>query len=120
MNKLIPVFAVLLTCTAPALALPCVALDYQEMKDMTVHDLVVEACRAREVNEANFALVMSNLETRRGPKPFPDADAETQQCNSQTERMLRILKSKGVNEDIKALCEKQARRQAILPPAESK
>lgn len=120
MKKLILALAVLFTYAAPASALPCVALDYQEMKDMAVNDLVVEACKAREINEVNFGLVMRNLDTRRGPKPFPDADAETQQCNSQADRMLRVLKSKGVTEDIKVLCEQQARGQTILPPSSPK
>jgi hypothetical protein len=104
----------------PALAGPCVALDYQEMKDMSADDLIKGACRARDLNDGNSKQAIENLGTAGTAKPFPGAEDNRAQCNGQIERMVRILQSKGVTEKLYALCEQQAQGHAIQPVAASK
>lgn len=90
---------------APALAGPCVALDYQEMKDMSADDLVKEACSARHELEQNFKENEMNLETRSAQKPFPSAHDNFDICAGQITRIDRVLESKGVHKDaINAAC----------------
>jgi hypothetical protein len=120
MKKLVPVFAFLLACATPAFAGPCVALEYQEMKDMSADELAAAACKAREANKENFNEAMTNIDTRRGPKPYPNAESNQDQCNGQIERILRILKAKGVSEKLHELCAQQAAGQTITAPAEAK
>ena len=91
-------------CT-PAFAGPCVALDYQEMKDMSADDLVREACKARDINNDNSKQAIENLGMAR--KPFPGAEDNQTQCNGQIDRMLRIIKSKGVDGKLYEWCAQQ-------------
>jgi hypothetical protein len=119
-RKQLFVLAALAVLAAPAFATPCVALEYQEMKDMSVNDLVVEACKDNDKNELNFKSYLLNIESSRGPKPFPDADKDYDVCKGQIERIVRVLNSKGITEKLPALCQQQAQGRPIAAPAESK
>jgi hypothetical protein len=92
----LPLLAVL---AAPAFAGPCVVLDYQEMKDMTVDDLAKENCKLWDALSANMDDTMSNLRAGNGPKPFPTAHDNFDQCRGQVDRVERILLSKGMDHD---------------------
>lgn len=117
MKTIAPLFAVLLAASAPAFAGPCVALDYQEMKDMPVNDLVAEACKANKAGSESFE---ESIKYPSLSKASTEAMREHEQCSGQVDRMLRILKSKGITEKLYALCEQQAHGQIITPPAETK
>lgn len=103
---------------APTFAGPCVALEYQEMKDMSADELVREACKARDINNDNSKQAIENLGSAR--KPFPDAEDNQTQCNGQIDRMLRIIKSKGVDGKLYEWCAQQAKGQAIQPAEAAK
>ncbi|AWL04255.1 hypothetical protein ACFOHT_10000 [Massilia oculi] len=106
--------AALSAISSATFASPCVALDYQEMKDMSVEELALEACKASASAVSSFEKNMENL-GRRGPKPYPDAQADFDQCMGQSARMERVLAAKGVpKEKIPAVCE-QARATAVRP-----
>jgi hypothetical protein len=90
---------------APAFAGPCVALDYQEMKDMPADELVKEACKARAALDQNYNENELNLNTRSGPKPFPNAQDNFDMCAGQITRIDRVLESKGMRKDsVNAAC----------------
>jgi hypothetical protein len=116
MKKLALAFATVFVTAAPAIAGPCVALDYQEMKDMSVNDLVVEACKASRTNEINFNQYLLNIESSRGSKPFPEADKNYDVCKGQIDRMMRVVVAKGVVEKLPALCQQQADGRVINVP----
>ena len=120
MVKINAALALLCAIAAPAIAGPCVALDYQEMKDMSVNGLAKEACKARAINENNSQQVLANLDATRVSEPFPDAQTNRGQCNGQIDRMVRVLASKGVTEKLYALCEQQASGKVIATPVEAK
>jgi hypothetical protein len=111
------IFAAVLALALPAFASPCISLDYQEMKDMSVDDLVAEACKAQQAGEASFQQVMLNLEVKRGAVPYPNAQADAEQCTGQRDRMTRALKAKGVTETLPKLCEQHAHEQVGPKPA---
>jgi hypothetical protein len=117
MMKLIPVFAVLCALSAPAFAGPCVALEYQEMKDMSANDLVTEACKSNKTGTSRFDESITYPSTSEAAQ---EAIRDYQQCSGQVDRMLRILKSKGVAEKLYLMCEQQAAGQIIKAPTESK
>jgi hypothetical protein len=117
MKKLAPVFAILCTLSAPALAGPCVALEYQEMKDMSVNDLVKEACKANATGKRNFDDSIANPSISAAAQ---EAMRDYEQCSGQIDRMLRILKSRGITEKLYVMCDQQAAGQAIKAPAEVK
>ena len=113
MKKLLPAFIILIVLNAPAFAGPCVALDYQEMKDMSINELVKETCSAEANNDGNDRQVLANLDATRVAKPFPNAEQNREQCAGQIDRMLRILKSRGISEKLYKLCKQQAAGQII-------
>jgi len=117
MLKLIPAFALLGAFAMPAFASPCVALDYQEMKDMSTNDLVKEACKTNATSMSNLDESIASQSLSRARQ---EAMRDHEQCSGQVDRMLRILKSKGVGEKLYVMCEQQARGQTINPPAETK
>lgn len=92
----------------PAVAGPCVVLDYQEMKDMSIDDLTRAYCTAGKTRRANMDDVLSNLRATGGQKPFPAASDNFEQCTGQLERIERVLASKGVLKDaMKSICTQQ-------------
>jgi hypothetical protein len=98
----------------PALAGTCVALDYQEMKDMSTVDVTVEACKARKAAGEYLDQTIENIGGR-GPKPYPNAQADFDQCMGQVTRIERVLESKGVpKESVPELC-KQAAAKPVTP-----
>ncbi|WP_371767474.1 hypothetical protein [Massilia sp.] len=99
MKTLAPLLAVLLAVSAPAFAGPCVVLDYQEMKDMTANELAKEYCKLWGALGSNMDDTMSNLQADDGPKPFPTAHDNFDQCRGQVDRVERILASKGMDHD---------------------
>lgn len=105
---------------APALAGSCVALEYQEMKDMSASDLLVEACRANAASDLRFNESMLNRSYRPGREPFPNAQKGLEECNGQIDRMMRVLKTKGVDGKLNELCAQQAKGQGIHPSEASK
>jgi len=90
----------LLTTTLPALAGPCAALDYQEMKDMSAEQLTKVACDYREKMSESMDESMSNLNVSRGARPFPNANENFDQCSGQIDRVDRVLESKGMSKDV--------------------
>ena len=117
MKTIAPLFVILLAASAPAFATPCIALDYQEMKDMTVNDLVGEACKANKAGSDSFD---ESIKYPSLSKASSEAMHAYEQCSGQVDRMIRILKSKGITEKLYALCERQAQGQIITAPAEAK
>lgn len=106
MKKLIPVFAVLCTLAAPALAGPCVALDYQEMKDMSADELIKEACNVRWSISQNLKDEINNVGSDPGRAPSPNASDNFQQCMGQAGRIERVLESKGMSKTaVSEICE---------------
>lgn len=119
MKKLALLFAVLATA-APAFAGPCVALDYQEMKDMSADELVKEHCKVVKSQLASMDEVVSNLGSG-ADKPFPTASDNFDQCTGQLTRIERVLASKGITKELlKDACSRQAAGQTIKAPAEAK
>ena len=100
---------------APAFAGSCVALEYQEMKDMSASDLLEEACRANAASDLRFNESMLNYSARRGREPFPNAQKDLAECNGQIDRMMRVLKTKGVDGKLNELCANQAQGHSIQP-----
>lgn len=84
---------------------------------MSVNDLVEEACKANKVGSDSFdeSIRLPSLS-----RASSEAMREYEQCSGQVDRMLRILKSKGITEKLYALCERQAQGQIITAPAEVK
>jgi len=108
--KIIP-SALILSCalSAPAFAGPCVALDYQEMKDMSADELAKAYCRASESRMASMDDVLANLRASDGRKPFPNAHDNFDQCTGQLERIERVLPTKGIGKEaMKTLCTRLA------------
>ena len=98
--------------SVPVMAGTCVALDYQEMKDMSADELTVEVCKAHASANESLSEGIENL-GRRGPKPYPNADTEFEQCMGQITRIERVLESKGVlKASIQALCEQAGAKSA--------
>lgn len=120
MLKLIPALALLGAFAAPAFAGPCVALDYQEMKDMPVKDLVKEACKVRRAISSNLDDGIANIGSRPSERPNPTAHDNFEQCMGQSSRIKRVLQTKGVTGEIADLCEQQAAGKTITAPAEAK
>lgn len=120
MKKLALIFSVLATA-APAFAGPCVALDYQEMKDMSADELTKALCMSSEARRTNMDQVMTNLDSGSGPKPFPLAQDNFDQCSGQIERIERVLNAKGITKELlKDACSRQAAGQIVKAPAEAK
>lgn len=97
MKKLLVALAAAGALTSPAFAGPCVALDYQEMKDMPTDELAKEFCKAGDERSTNMDEVLSNLRVTNGPKPFPTASDNFDQCDGQMTRIQRVLQSKGMD-----------------------
>jgi len=117
MIKITAALALLCAVAAPAFAGPCVALDYQEMKDMSTNDLVKEACKARTNWKSSFDESIASPSLSRSAQ---EARRDYEQCSGQMDRMVRILSSKGVTDKLYALCEQQAAGKTITAPAETK
>jgi hypothetical protein len=94
--KALLVFCCTLLFAAAAVAGPCAVLDYQEMKDMPVEDLAKEACKAHKAMADNLDDNIQNLGPRSGPAPFPNASDNFDQCKGQSDRIERVLLSRGV------------------------
>ena len=113
MKNLVAGFAFILL-SIPAFAGTCVALDYQEMKDMSVEEVTIEACKARKAAGEYLDQTIENIGGR-GPKPYPNAQADFDQCMGQTTRIERVLESKGIpKSSVPELC-KQAAAKAGNP-----
>jgi len=105
MVKITAALALFCAIAAPAFAGPCVALDYQEMKDMTVDELATAVCKAREARRQSLDDAIATRDERNASSTHDNFD----QCTGQIERVERVLTSKGVSKDaMKALCSKQA------------
>jgi len=107
-------FVLAMCAAAQTSAGPCVTLDYQEMKDMSTEELIAEACRANRISIENFEKGVENLSTRQGPEQFPNTKENFQQCQGEVDRMLRALRTKGVQEKLVDLC-KQRPQQPTTP-----
>ena len=106
MKTIAPLFAVLLAASAPVFAGPCVALDYQEMKDMSTEDLIKEACNVRWSISQNLKDEINNIGSNPGAAPSPNASDNFQQCMGQAGRIERVLESKGMSKaSVSEICE---------------
>lgn len=106
-------FVLAMCAAAQASAGPCVTLDYQEMKDMSTEELIAEACKANQISIENFDKGLANLSGRHGPE-YPNTKENFQQCQGEVDRMLRVLRAKGMQEKIVNLC-KQRPQQPTKP-----
>jgi hypothetical protein len=96
----------------PALAGTCVALDYQEMKDMSAEEVTMEACKVQKAAGEYLEQTIENIGGR-GPKPYPNAQADFDQCMGQATRIERVLESKGVPKaSLPELCKQAAAKPA--------
>lgn len=86
---------------------------------MPINELVAEGCKVDRAGDESFQEMMANLEVRRGPLPYPNAKANVEQCNGQRDRIMRVIKAKGIPGKLPDLCKQQARGQAIVAPNES-
>ena len=90
----------LIACTLSILALPafagCVALDYQEMKDMKTDDLIAEWCTVRKTVNANYDAGVAAMGSRQRQSEKAASQDEFDQCIGQAKRIARVLESKGV------------------------
>ena len=100
-------FVLAMCAAAKASAGPCVTLDYQEMKDMSKEELIAEACRANKISMENFENGLANLSVRQGPQQYPNTNENFQQCQGEVDRMLRALRTKGVQEKLVNLCKQR-------------
>lgn len=103
----------------------CVALDYQEMKDISKEDLTKEYCKASSTMKLNTlgakaATLMADVQRKTGEiRAAKDNEAENEkyiaensQCEAQIERMKRVLTQKGVEDfDLKILCPSKKQNQ---------
>lgn len=74
----------------------CVALDYQEMKDMKATELVDAWCEVRQAVNQN---VSDGIEALGGKRPAADGATrqdQFDQCIGQAKRIERVLETKGV------------------------
>lgn len=99
MIKIATALALLCAVAAPAIAGPCVALDYQEMKDMSADELLNEACNARLALGRSLDETITNLGARDGAPTFPNAQESFDQCAGQITRIDRVLASKGLTKE---------------------
>lgn len=98
----------------PALAEPCVVLEYQEMKDMSADDIVKEACKTNTIKQTNFdhwTASSSRLNL------YPEAERDHDQCKGQLDRIRRVMQAKGITEKLYVLCSQQAAGKVIEAPA---
>lgn len=72
----------------------CIALDYQEMKDMSIEQLVAEACRARDGVSAALDAGMA-VRGRNASLELQAASDSQAMCSSQIRRIERVLELKG-------------------------
>jgi hypothetical protein len=117
MLKIFSLLVLLGACAVPAIAGPCVALDYQEMKDMSADQLTVEACKARDIRRQSLDESIATHD----PRVASSASDNFEQCTGQIERIERVLTSKGISKDaMKDPCTKQAHGKMIAAPTETK
>ncbi len=92
--KIILFLALLIGTTLPAIAGSCVALDYQEIKEMAEEDLQKELCKVTVSIDANFKDLLGPLGTR--PGDHQRLVGLIENCVSQRDRITRVLAQKGV------------------------
>ncbi|PRC92678.1 hypothetical protein [Solimicrobium silvestre] len=115
MKKIIVAIGLLLAATY-ALA-DCPALEYQEMKDMNTPDLTGEYCKTtanqdrylKSSKSNSELLVLSEGKERNDYFELFKKDKESaEQCQSQSERIKRVLIAKNTSEeDLKTACQKK-------------
>lgn len=103
--------------SASAFAGPCVALDYQEMKDMSASELLQETCKANKISMENLDYSIGNPSLS---KASQDAMRDHEQCAGQVDRMKRLLKSKGIEGKLYELCAQQAQGGTTKPAEAAK
>lgn len=101
---------------AYATAAPCAALDYQELKEMSLNDVVTEACKARKSAQDLFQESLSGLGDRFRPASSNSAESESGRCTAQVERLERMIKVRGVDDNLFALCERQRAGEVLQAP----
>lgn len=97
--KIIFTIAITLASITPAFAGACVALDYQEMKDMSAEDLSAQTCKYRSAMNAAFSEAIADIGRPRGAPANTTADETRAECSGQLERMARVLKMREITED---------------------
>lgn len=89
--------------SASASAATCVALEYQEMRDMDATSLTREYCATRRALLENLDDGIADLGRR--SKWHPNSGADHDQCKGQIERIMRVLAQKGIEESaLPTLC----------------
>jgi hypothetical protein len=98
------ILTALLLSAASANAGQCVALDYQEMKEMSLADLSIEYCRAHAEASKNLTDGISDLNRPRAKAPS-GADDNFDGCMNQIKRIERLLAQKGIEKPtVDSLC----------------
>lgn len=83
----------------------CVALDYQEMKDMKADDLVNEWCEVRLALGKNMDESIEGIGHRSSDSAKAARQNEFDQCMGQSSRIARVLESKGIpKQDLLKMC----------------
>lgn len=89
-------------------AAPCAALQYEEMKDMSVEELSKEYCKAMRTSDNNIVeVVQQGLKS--DDAAIQTLRSEAAQCKNEGERITRVMVRKGETAPpnwYKALCNK--------------
>ncbi len=105
-------FLALVICNPlPAVAGSCVALDYEEMKEMTVEDLRKEMCKAL-TSEVENVVAIIEMELSSTSLLYNTLEKMADDCSSQRDRIVRVLVQKGVE-----VTQTQEACTALFPPA---
>lgn len=110
---------VLMLCTIPsAMAEICVALEYQELKEMKIDDLVTEYCAIKQKTDFGKLSIdismdlfkmdraMGSVTERKSAALDEKINAQTK-CTAQQSRLGRVLETKGHDEtNLAELCQK--------------
>jgi hypothetical protein len=94
MKKFLSACVIFLTAI-PAFA-GCVALEYQEMKDMKAEELIAEWCTVRQTVNENTSAGIGAIGSRQRPADKAASQDEFDQCIGQAKRIARVLESKGI------------------------
>jgi hypothetical protein len=74
----------------------CVALDYQEMKDMKADELVEAWCDVRHALNQNVTDSIDALSRKRPASDAATSQDQFDQCMGQAKRIERVLGTKGI------------------------
>ena len=90
----------------PVSATPCVVLQYEELKDMSISELTTEYCSAIDLADDNTVKFLElSLYARPSPEELESLSTHGDECRNQAGRIARVLQRKGVDHPGKKLRE---------------